>query len=75
MNGMQLNLAARASRCMATALNGDAVILVVSEDEKAEATRLIGSAPVIVANRDECRQFLVFMQKGGGGVRSTRKRH
>jgi hypothetical protein len=71
----QLDLAARAKRCAATALAGDPVILVIGEDERDEATRLVGNAPVIVANRQECRDFLIFMSKGGGGVRPSKKRH
>jgi hypothetical protein len=59
----QLNLTARAKRCVATAMAGDAVVLVIGEDERDEAVALVGDAPVIVANRDECRKFLVFMTK------------
>jgi hypothetical protein len=65
----QLDLAARAKRCVATALAGDPVILVIGEDERAEAVRLVGNAPVIVANREETRRFLIFMAKGDGAVR------
>jgi hypothetical protein len=69
----QPDLAARAKRCVTTALSGDAVVLVISEDERAEAVRLVGTAPVIVANRDECRDFLIFMTKASG-IKPSRRR-
>jgi hypothetical protein len=60
---MQLNLAQRAARCVATANAGDAVVLVIGDDQRDEAARLVGDAPVVIANRDECRQFLIFYAK------------
>jgi hypothetical protein len=59
----QLTLSQRARRCVATANAGDPVILIITEEQREEATRLVGDAPVIVANREQTKQFLaVYMQ-------------
>jgi glycerate kinase len=58
------SLAHRAARCVTTANSGDAVILVITEEQRAEAQRLVGSAPVIVATGAEARQFLAFVSAG-----------
>ncbi len=51
----------RAARCRRTADQGDAVILLITEDQRAEATRLVGQSPVIVATGPEVRQFLIHI--------------
>jgi hypothetical protein len=56
----QFDLPHRAARCVATANAGDAVILMITEEQREEATRLVGDVPVITANREQTKQFLMF---------------
>lgn len=60
----------RAARCVRHARDGNAVILVITDGQREEAERLIGAAPVIVANSAECLRFLrSWMSAAFGGRR------
>ncbi len=48
----------RAARCVSWANDGNATILVVTDETRAEAQGLVGDAPVIVATGAEALQFL-----------------
>jgi hypothetical protein len=54
----EFDLEHRAARCAAWARAGNPVALVINESERAEAVRLIGDAPVIVARGDEIMMFI-----------------
>jgi hypothetical protein len=75
MNGIQLDLAGRARRCIAHAMAGNATILIAQAGEIERAKAMVGVAPVIVCSASECAQFLTFMAKGGGGFRRARRGH
>jgi hypothetical protein len=55
----EYDLQHRAARCVREALDGRAVILKVTEEERAEAQRLVGDAPVIIATGAESMAFLM----------------
>jgi hypothetical protein len=59
----QLNLAQRAARCVERANAGDPVVLMIGDDQRDEAARLVGNAPVVIANREQTRRFLIFYAK------------
>jgi hypothetical protein len=66
----------RAAECVRDALDGKAVILKIhSEDERAEAQRLVGTAPVIIATGAEALAFLqTWMPELFGARPSGRRR-
>jgi uncharacterized protein YerC len=55
----EFDLPYRAARCVRYANDGNAVILIVGDEtQRQEARALVGAAPVIVANSEECVKFL-----------------
>jgi hypothetical protein len=60
---MNHSLEARTARATARARAGDATVLIIhSEEERAEATRLADGAPLIICSGPECRRFLEFLR-------------
>ncbi len=59
----------RAARCRRTADQGDATVLMVTESQREEATRLCGTSPVIVATGPEIRNFLIHI-----GLETSRRK-